>query len=429
MSHIRKLLKTADTKAPGVIIPELEMVEAIVTQHDDWLKRVGKLVGETKQPGLGIERLLVQTRQLLDPEDDEMPSNLNGIMDQDGIAVAVSRFNCVCRQPAKAKMYQCRKCLELYHLGCISSTYVDEPSARVIKCPFCRTKDQSGQKPQPRPSLLKFMPLLDEDAWRLGYEFEELTQIRDLVALCQHIGNLVLRPNDVQPSRREIWTDDTRFLRHWLRKLRDLPINIEIETEPANVSLYPALLSRLKQVRRARAQALVKPSDGPDRHASANATSRDQRRPSSNMPEAEAPLKITKRPTGKDAMEVARRRHRWPWFFFEEVPPPPTDKGEQPLCICDAEQRQQRQRLHRQSGASWMDWKRTCFTCDQVFHAGCVGSEWEIDIGNFGSELAERPQHWLCPRCRTNFGVSEISAGISKRCAIVTNGESMPRKI
>ena len=408
MSHIRKLLKTADTKAPGVIIPELEMVEAIVTQQDDWFKRVGKLVGETRQPSLGIERLIEQTRQLLDPEDDYFPVETNGLMEQDGTSVAVSRFNCVCRQPAKAKMYQCRKCLELYHLGCISSTYLEEPNTRIIKCPFCRTKDQTGQKPQPRPSLLKFMPLLDANAWKLGYEFEELGQIRDLVALCKHIGDLVLVRNETYPSRREIRTEDTRFLRHWLRKLRDLPINIEIETEPANVSLYPALLSRLKQVRRARAQALVKPADGAQRRLSTNTVNGGQRRLSSNIPETEAPLKITKRPTGKDALEVARRRHRWPWMFFQE--PETLQKGA-PACIC---------RGKNPHGQSNVD-NKECAMCQDVFHHRCVSNVHDDAVDRASSS------DWVCPRCIVNLSIDWVYR--PKPVCVLTHGKSFTEKL
>jgi histone demethylase JARID1 len=411
MAHIRKMLKTADTKAPGVIIPELEMVEAIVTQQDEWLKRVGKLVGETRQPGLGIEKLLQQTRQLLDPLDDHYPADHNGIMEQDGVSVAVSRFNCVCRQPAKAKMYQCRKCLELYHLGCIPSTYVEELNGRVIKCPFCRTKDQTGQKPQPRPSLLKFMPLLDTDAWKLGYEFEELTQIRDLVALCKHIGDLVLTPVDSDPVRCEIKTEDTRFLRHWLRKLRDLPINIEIETQPQSVSLYPALLSRLKQVRRARVQALIKPGEGPglsvpgaNRRPSASTAGPGQRRTSTNFPAGEIALKITQRPTGKDALEVARRRHRWPWMFFERWPKP---EGEA-ACLC--------------GGPDWerpMSWHSRgivkCSMCEDDFHHDCAAVEWwRLDDDH------HRIEEWMCPFCSANF-----SRSYDGQYIVTTHGEDV----
>jgi histone demethylase JARID1 len=396
MSHIRKMLKTADTKAPGVIIPELEMVEAIVTQHDEWLKRVGKLVGETRQPGLGIEKLLQQTRQLLDPLDDHYPSDLNGIMEQDGVSVAVSRFNCVCRQPAKTRMYQCRKCLELYHLGCIPSTYAEEPNGRVIKCPFCRTKDQAGQKPQPRPSLLKFMPLLDMQAWKLSHEFEELTQIRDLVALCKHIGDLVLTHVINDPTRSDIKTEDTRFLRHWLRKLRDLPINIEIETQPQSVSLYPALLSRLKQVRRARVQALIKPGEGlgpggavpdPNRRLSASVAGPSQRRPSTNAPAAEKSLKITKRPTGKDALEVARRRHRWPWMFFERWPKP----EDEPACLCGGPDFKRPFSWHSMGTIK-------CSMCDDYFHHDCAAVKWwRLDDGY------SRIEDWMCPFCSANF--------------------------
>ena len=388
MLHVRKLLKSADTKAPGVIIPELEAVEGIITQYDEWMRRVGKLVGETKQPGEGVDKLLRDTQQLLDSRDDAHTKETNAVMEPDiswdGCKAAVSRFNCVCRQPARPKMLQCRKCLELYHYSCIDSIYVEGPQTRLIKCFFCRSKDTQGQKPQPRPSLLKFMPMVDSKAWKLEVEFDELKQIREVIALCQNAGDIIL-PN-IQPSGGKAPTDDTRFLRHWLRKLRDLPINIEVRgSDDQNISLYPALLSRLKHVRRARAKTYLQ--TGRDPGSIVPVTNPAPPRPVGVfIPEPEAPLKITKAPTAQDALEVARRRYRWPWFYVELY------AHSDCTCFCPT------------PPARPDDERVTCGTCEQQYHRLCS----KVGIAVFDS----KDYTYNCPQCCVNLRLPYSFANI-----------------
>lgn len=355
MLQVRKLLKTADTKAPGVIIPELEQIERIVEQYREWMRRLGKLLGETCQTSAGVTSLLNHTKELLDPADDEYPVELNGVMGSEnssGVAVAVSRFNCVCRQPAKAKMLQCRRCLELYHTTCMDPSYIEAPNSRIIKCPFCRSKDPQGHKPRPRPSLLKFTPLLDERVWSFEYEFEEMEQIRELFDICLHVADMVLPK--LLPTDGSMPTEDTRFLRHWLRKLRDLPVNIELRPQSGQpVSLYPAFLSRFRILRRERfgpfgplPPTLVYP------------------------PPADIPVNV-------NAYSEARRRFQWPHFSFEVVQRTANDIP----CICVKPPPDPINKVE-------------CLTCRQLYHSYCARVHPDTQTIR------------KCPCCAVNDGVA-----------------------
>lgn len=363
--YARKLIKAAETRASGMIIPELQALEEMVKRYDAWIDQAGKLLGVEDDPPAALGSMMQKVKLLLNPRDDAYPSEFNAILTGTGRketnSAAVSQFNCLCRLPPSRTMLQCRKCLELYHTSCLDPAYIEAPDSLIIKCPFCRSKDAQGQKPPPRPSLLKFAPLLDERIYDLTFKFEEVYQIQELIEICARVARIVLPK--ISPNEDQLLTEDQRFLRHWVRKLRDLPVNIEVHPDTgASISLYPSVLGRLKHLRKM---------------APAYPAGIDGGRPAT--------------PPGlvREAIAEARKRFHWPYFRFEQIQKNDGDVQ----CICEKAPPQNYIKVH-------------CRMCRQGYHAACVLAPTAC--------LGSSPRPWLCPPCSINDGLRYETAEV--RC-------------
>ncbi len=250
MEYAGRVLKSAEIKAFGVIIPEFKELRQELVAYERWLIDAAHAL-QTHAAVQGVlADMLEDVSRLLAPGDERPtdPTQTNVELagkDLHSHALTI-KFSCLCRKLPSGTMLKCRKCFELYHPKCLEIT-LDEVrnSKRRWKCLFCRSKDKSGSRVI-KPSADALCMLVDPRR-KFKFSFPELAFARDLLAMINRAAALILQ--DLNPISKVDQCTDRIFMRHWLKKLKSLPLDVMVHREghpPLN--LYDALFTRLRTV-------------------------------------------------------------------------------------------------------------------------------------------------------------------------------------
>lgn len=348
--QVQKAFSSARAKAGAIDLTDMEEWRecvAALEQYQKWLDALKQAFGlpvETSntevQDALYRDFEIVVT--LLDPEDDMWTRyDWIGRKPRDK-----TRMTCNCRRKAGPKMVECRQCTELYHPSCLSLDPADPSADKRIKCTYCRVKDYLTLRDPKivRPSIDRFVPLIDEREWSFKYPVDEQDTVKSIIETAVRVSKLTLPLAFSEPNPED--REEELVIQHWIRKLHQVPFEIEIrrtgESEET-VQLYPALIKKLTLVRKK-----VKP------------------------PTAEQQT--------MESLVNVRFRNGWPTLIFRRWLP-----GDRKLrCLCAEKPRDAFVHL-------------ACSRCDQLFHASCVSAPVEA-LGRDGKP-------WACPFCMINDGM------------------------
>lgn len=356
--QVQKAFSSARAKAGAIDLTDMEEWRecvAALEQYQKWLGALKQAFGfpmETSntevQDALYRDFEIVVT--LLDPEDDawikpDWPMFAPKGRDR-------TRMTCNCRRKAGPKMVQCRQCSELYHPSCLSIDPSDPSADKRIKCTYCRVKDYLTLRDPKvaRPSIDKFVPLIDESEWTFKFPVDEQDTVKSIIETAVRVSKMALPLALAEPGPED--REEEMTVQHWIRKLHQVPFEIEIQRANSEeaVQLYPALIKKLTLLRKK-----IKP-------------------PTADQQTMESLVNV-------------RFRNGWPTLIFRRWLP-----GDRKLrCLCAEKPRDSFVHLG-------------CRRCDQLFHASCVSAPVEA-LGRDG-----RP--WVCPFCAINDGMEYAYAEV-----------------
>ncbi len=251
MAQARKTLKSAEKSTAGVIIPELQELAGEVAKHDKWLveaSRALELEGGDPEDRLGD--ILVDLSRLLSPGDEKAtdPAQKPPPPTDQGDEELVVRYSCVCRRSPDPQMVKCRKCRELYHPECINMSPVEIEQADRWKCPYCRSKDRTGGRGQ-WPKVDALVGLMDDARWTFRFPFPGVEYVKEIIdMILRSVRTILFGLKLGGPGDSTIQCTDRVFLRHWLKKLRTIPLEIVVNKATTSYALYPVLDRRLRSV-------------------------------------------------------------------------------------------------------------------------------------------------------------------------------------
>lgn len=364
---VQKAFATAKAKAGAIDLSgmdEWKECEAALDQYQQWLdllKQAFSLPVETSNTE--VQDILYQGFEsvvtLLDPEDDTFTQPQVEILSS-GKTVYHAKLTCICRRKAGPKMVQCRQCSELYHPGCLSMDPSETPVDRKIKCTFCKVKDYLTLR-DPKvvlPSITKFIPLIDENTWSFRYPVDEQDTVKSIIDTAVRVSKIVLPLALGEP---DLGFDPELVVQYWIRKLQHVPFEIELRKGDEVVQLYPALINKLKLLRKK-----IKPS--------------------------------TAHQQTMESLVNVRFNNGWPTLLFKRWVP-----GDRKLrCLCAEKPKDAIVHL-------------ACSRCDQLFHASCVAAPEEA-LGCDGKS-------WTCPFCTINDGLEYPYADVRSQLPGQSRGQ------
>ncbi|KAJ9120143.1 hypothetical protein QFC22_003042 [Naganishia vaughanmartiniae] len=352
IQQVQKAFLSAQAKACAVDLrdmPEWKECVNALEGYQKWLDALKAALGmPTASINTEIQDALYRDFEailsVLDPDDDNYTKPEVEISPS-GKTVYHAEATCICRRKAGPKMIQCRHCSELYHPRCLSLDPVETSTDKKIKCTFCKSRDiHNLRDSRTRPSILRLVPLIDEEQWNFRFPVDEQDTVRSIVETAVRVAKIMLplalsaTNQDVKPAEEEL------VVQFWLKKLQHVPFEIEVERkDEERIQVYPALINKLKSLRKKK-----------------------------------KPIPVAAQ--SMESLVNTRFRNGWPTLIFRRWMP-----GDRTVrCLC-----------RRKPADSFL--RVTCGRCDQRFHASCVAAPAEA-LGCDG-------ESWTCPFCAINDGM------------------------